>query len=797
MRSKFFYAIVTCMAIGTIANGQTTVTGLLIDNKGNSLSDITVSVGSLKTKTGHDGKFSLYYPYKGQFELTFTGVGFKHDFVKISPSGHHIQVQPIVLHRSQSEIDQVDIDVYKSPNNKVINVGKGNISDKDLPQAVQIITNQVIRDQQINTLGDALKNANGIAIGSDRGAVNENFFARGYSLGTNNIFKNGARTNNGGRIEASTLESIELLKGSAALLYGGVSGGAVINMVTKKPKFQLGGEVSMRYGSWDTYKPTLDIYGPLSEKVAFRFIGTGSTGKSFRDYVSSDRIYVNPSVLYKISDKTNLNFNFDYQNSDFTPDFGIGTVDGKINESIGRNTFLNVHWAYNKTNSTNGQVALEHSFNSHWKLNANASFQNYIREYYSSERLNPKADGLAPMTLNRTSTEEFTTNEQINLTGDFKTGSVKHQLLVGLDADQSTINAYTFNIYADKNKPNTVSTAYGTINVFDPDIASLTFIPHVSKNTRTKSDVNRYGAFVQDLISVTSKLKVLAGIRYTYQHTPVSERYTYNSNKTEENGMKYNDKAWSPKFALIYQPIETMSTYVSYSNNFTSNSTSLDINNEPLGPSIIDQYEAGIKNDFFKGRFSVNLTWYKIINNNFAQNVVLADGTIDSQHKEFTGKTASDGVEVDFSGQIIKGLNVIAGYAYNFMRYTSTLPNAGTVEGVRLVGTTANTANATIFYTIQNGSLRNLKVGGSAFYTGKRNAGWNNTKINVADGVDRLIPVGAFTTVDFSLGYSIGKMSILAKIANIGNVFNYYVHENYSVNPIPPRNFITTLSYKF
>lgn len=131
------------------------------------------------------------------------------------------------------------------------------------------------------------------------------------------------------------------------------------------------------------------------------------------------------------------------------------------------------------------------------------------------------------------------------------------------------------------------------------------------------------------------------------------------------------------------------------------------------------------------------------------------------------------------------------------MRYTSTLPNTGSVEGVRLVGTTANTANATVFYTIQNGSLRNLKLGASVFYTGKRNAGWNNTKANVAADVDRLIPVGAFTTFDFSLGYSIGKLSLLAKVANIGNVFNYYVHENYSVNPIPPRNFMTTLSYKF
>ena len=122
---------------------------------------------------------------------------------------------------------------------------------------------------------------------------------------------------------------------------------------------------------------------------------------------------------------------------------------------------------------------------------------------------------------------------------------------------------------------------------------------------------------------------------------------------------------------------------------------------------------------------------------------------------------------------------------------------SGSEEGVRLVGTTAHTGNATAFYTIQKGVVRGLKFGISAFYTGKRNAGWNNSKINVENGETRLIPVDPFTTIDVSMGYSIGRLSLLAKMANVTDELNYFVHENYSVNPIPPRNFMTTLSYKF
>src|SRR5690606_2036860 len=144
----------------------------------------------------------------------------------------------------------------------------------------------------------------------------------------------------------------------------------------------------------------------------------------------------------------------------------------------------------------------------------------------------------------------------------------------------------------------------------------MTFIPDVTNNTRTTTNIYRYGAFIQDLIALTEQIKVLAGVRYTYQHTPLGEKYTYATGTEEDTGTKYDDRAWSPKFALIYQPIKSTSIYGSYTNNFISNAASLDVNDQPLGPSIVDHYEAGLKNDFFNGRLSANLTWYKIINNN-------------------------------------------------------------------------------------------------------------------------------------------------------------------------------------
>ncbi len=819
MKKKIYYSLFTSLALCSVAYAQTTIKGKLVDSKGKELPNFTISSGNKQVQSDTQGNFQLFIPQSGPFDIMVSGLGYRKEKVTVIPTGDITELKSIVLQKVDREIEQVEIVGYNSVNNKKVGVAKSGIDNKDLPQSVQIINKQVIEDQQINTLGDALKNANGIALGANRGGVGENFFARGYSLGANNIFKNGSRTNNGGRIEASTLESVEILKGSAALLYGGVSGGAVVNLVTKKPKFENGGEVSFRYGSWDTYKPTLDVYGPLSQKVAFRIVGTGESANNYRDVVKTDRIYINPSVLYKINERSELSFNFDYLKSNYTPDFGIGSVEGKINDEVGRNTFLNVNGAFNNTNSTNGQASFDHNFNDDWKLSLVAGIQNYNRNYYGSERLQANADGLASRALSRSATEEFTKNQQLNLIGNFNTGDVKHQLLFGGDMDQSSTKAYSFNIFADLSKPSTPSTAYDQINVFNP-VATRTDIPEYAKNTWTKTDVYRYGAFIQDLISLSEKLKVLAGIRYTYQKTPYSEKFNYQTGITEEvknmiNGKEVGakeDKAWSPKFAFIYQPIASSSIYLSYANNFIPN-TGYDINFQPLTPSLVDHYEAGIKNDFFGGRLSANLTAYRINNNKFTQMALLtADGDAngDTNMKEFTGKTSSDGIELDVNGNILPGLNFLAGYAYNFMRYTETLgiikykdsagkdaETSGSAEGVRLVGTTAHTGNATLFYSIQNGSLKGLKIGASAFYTGKRNAGWNNSKINERDGVNRLIAVDPFTTFDISLGYSAKRFSILAKMANVTDELSYFIHENYSVNPIPPRNFTTTLSYKF
>src|SRR4029079_10042593 len=157
-------------------------------------------------------------------------------------------------------------------------------------------------------------------------------------------------------------------------------------------------------------------------------------------------------------------------------------------------------------------------------------------------------------------------------------------------------------------------------------------------------------------------------------------------------------------------------------------------------------------------KLSANVTLYKIINNNLAQTAPFkADGTQNNNTalKELTGETTSDGIEIDINSQPIKGLNILAGYSYNYMRYTDTKAVKGNyVEGERLVSTPGHTANASAFYTLQKGNIKGLKIGVSGFYTGDRFGGYNNTQQAPPNSKNRLIPVEGFTTVDISAGYS-------------------------------------------
>lgn len=689
-----------------------------------------------------------------------------------------------------------EVVLTNNPQKTTTSVVKSGIKPIDLPQSLQVVGSNVIEQQQSIRMSDVVKNVNGVYVGSARGGAQESFWSRGYDMTNNNIFKNGFRFNGGSVPEVSSLEKVEVLKGSSALLYGNVAPGGIMNMVTKTPLFKQGGEIAMQAGSYSFYKPSIDIYGPINKVVAYRFVGSYENSESFRNEVTKERYYINPSFTFKVSNKTEILLQGDYLHDDWTPDFGTGSI-GREVADIPRNTYLGAKWSNGLTTQATVSALVTHQFNTNWKLNFNSSFQDYSRTSEGTERILPAANGDWRRPLGKNKALEQILAEQISLQGHFETGKIKHQLFTGIDYENSLTDAYTFVFYKADNPFLIQDGIYDQINIFNfnPD-TQITDIP-TAKNTKiVKTETNRYGFYAQDLISFTEKFKVLAGLRWSLQETK-PETHDIVANTVVDETIR-NDRAYSPKLGLVYQPNKTLSLFTSYSNSFTPN-TGVTIYNEALKPSFIDQYEIGAKKEFWQGMLSTNVTVYQIVNSNLTQTAEFnADGTINTNTnvKALSGETTSKGIEIDITAKPVEGLSIMAGYSYNDMRYTKTTGATGSfIEGDRLVRTPQNTANLSAFYTIPSGLLKGLSVGTMANYIGNRLGGFNNT--NGQTVPNRTIPLDGYATVDLSLGYNWNKFSLLCRLSNISNELNYTVHENYSVNPIAPRQIMTSLKYKF
>ena len=721
-------------------------------------------------------------------------------------------------------IEDVKLHKAGNPNRAKIFTTKSNLDVMENPQATAIVTHEIIEQQQAQQLSDVIRNVNGMYITSARGGSQDSFGARGYTFGTENIYKNGSRINSGIFPEVSGMERVEVLKGGAAILYGNVAPGGIINMVTKKPLFNQGGSIALSAGSWDNYKTALDFYDALSKSSAFRVNGAFEDKGSFRDNVTSQKYYFNPSFLFNLTDKTQLIVEGDYLKNRFTPDFGVGTLVYNITtQKSAINDLLDIHKnpgsnnQYQDTQMATSTVTLNHQINGNWNLNVIGSYQNYTKDFFGNERMQWNLQNNGSYLWSRSMTRNYNEQNygalQANLNGEFKTGKVSHKLLLGADADYLHADIYTFNLQKQDGSWDEKNTAipYGTngnstagnILLSDETSWASGYTPATTKRNLTRTPTRRVGVYVQDLISITEKFKVLAGIRWSYLENKVPLITTYKNNeavsKVESQTGKLSKNAFSPRLGLVYQWTDSFMTFASYTNSFIPN-TGNDINGKSLDPSIVDQWELGFKKSLLANTLAFNATVYQIDNSNLSQMAAFnANGqaNTDTNIKELTGKTRSRGVEVDITGNPLANLSVIAGYSYNHMTYLSTPNTNGSfIEGERIVRTPLNTANASVFYTFDQ-FVNGLKIGATAFYTGNRFGGWNNLKdANGKQKTDRLIPMSDFTQVDFSIGYQFKKFLIQGKLANAFNVLNYNVHENYSVNPIMPRNFYVTLTYK-
>ncbi|WP_426491684.1 TonB-dependent siderophore receptor [Hymenobacter sp. 102] len=788
--------------------------GRVLDEKGVPVEGVMVALKGTAygTTTGANGQFRLTAP-AGTYQLVISSLGFgTQETAATVMAGETTTLPAIIVQPAQQQLNEVRVTGSRSLNERPVAVGKVAIAPLDLPQSTFTVERQTLEQQQVLRVSDVLANVSGVYVSGNTGGYQEEISGRGFAFGSSNTFKNGVRYNNSILPETSSLERFEVLKGSNAILYGSVAAGGVLNLVTKKPRFESGGSIGLRVGSYDFYKPMLDVYGAVngSEHVAFRVNTTYENSRSFRHEVKGERFYVNPSLLFKIGKKTDFLLEGDYLKDNRTPDFGVGAINYRIPD-VPRGRFLNTDWANIATEQKSATATLTHHLNDTWQVRGVVAYQGFSNNLRSASRpssVRDSVDVFSGVDKNGKPTKVLTGTPalygnlvrglqaseakedyflgQVDVTGQVRTGFLKHTVLVGMDADKYNTRSIAYNAIV----------KYDSLNVFEPQrYAENSTVPNFTRNTRSYAPIRRVGVYVQDLIEITEKLKLLAGVRYSYQETG-TYRYTHPTTKTPESFIrtKRYDDAFSPRLGLVYQPLKTMSVFASYANSFNINA-GVDNTGGALPPSLIDQYEVGVKNELFNGLLSANLTGYRIVNSNLAQ-------TIDSKApnyneniptaQELAGEVTSKGVELDVQSKPMQGWSVIGGYSYNRTTYTKS---SMYIVGSLLRYNPNHTANASVFYTFNGGVLNGLNLGLTTLYIGERQAG-RSTRSNIPGDAFRLIPLPAYTQFDASVGYTYDRLSLRLKLSNVLNQLSYNVHDDNSVNPIAPRQFAATVGYR-
>ncbi|MEH2180264.1 TonB-dependent siderophore receptor [Nostoc sp.] len=638
---------------------------------------------------------------------------------------------------------------------------------RDIPQSIQVVSRQSWQAQGAINAIDALRSVSVIqAFNSpSNGDV---FTIRGFQ--TSNILHNGLKDYVGGATTGQTqlndIEQIEVLRGPASVLYGQGNPGGTINFITKQPLSEPYFAASMTVGSYSLYQPTLDISGPLNyhKTLLYRLNLSYFNTESFVDFFNSQRYLIAPIVSWQIDRNTKVTFETEFRYQHQFPRTGLpaaGTVlsnpNGKIPLSL--NT-LDVN-AKNDTSSVLLGYNLEHRFNNNWLwVNAfKVRFVGFLRNSANSVALQPNG-----WTLRRSEQTDIggpgVDNEYAldnHLTGKFKICGLQNELVAGFD------------LYREINIYNRTMSAIGSIDIFNPVYSQP--IGAVTSTLNQKTINDDIGLYIQDLVTLAPNLKLVLGGRGDFVENSVTNFLNANANRSQ------SDFAFSPRVGLVYQPIQPISLYASYSQSFSQNSGTT-FGGSLFKPSTSTQYEVGVKSDFLSGRLSSTLALYQLTLSN-----VLTTDLNNPTFNVQTGEQRSRGIELNVTGEILPGWNVIASYAYTDAQVTKDNVYA---IGNRLPNVPFNSASLWTTYTFSKSRLQGLGFGLGLFYVGDRQGDLNNA-----------FSVPNYLRTDAAVYYQRDHLGIALNFKNLFNVQYFTPRTIQLVYPEDPFTVQGTVSWKF
>ncbi|WP_263140625.1 TonB-dependent siderophore receptor [Pseudomonas sp. RIT-PI-AD] len=660
---------------------------------------------------------------------------------------------------------------------------KLNMSVRETPQSVTVITRQRMDDQAMNNLNDVVKNTTGVTL-QKYGPERQRFVARGFTV--DNIMYDGLPTSLStytqdviSAADMAMYDRVEIVRGATGLMQGAGNPAAAINLVRKRPTVTPQASVTGSAGTWDSYRTELDVSGALNDSGSLRgrVVGAYQDKDSYQDVGESQR-----GLLYAIgeadlTDATTLTVGASYQNDNKGSDWGgLPTARDGSDLHLSRSAYMGSDWAYWDTTNTFLFSELEHRFDNGWKMRLAGS------KLWGRIDMLGSYLGYSGDTLTQGSGRYIYTNDHDSYdayaSGPFQLLGRTHELVIGASNREESFDGHG---------------GFGTTSTnFDPfrwDSGSVAKPNYYLRGWGLKTDAEQNGVYATARLNLADPLKVILGSRldwYDYEGENMSNNVT-----KPQNG--YTITRNVTRYAgVIYDLNDTYSVYASYTDIFKPQNN-VDISGEVIEPMTGKNYEVGLKGAYFDGALNASAALFQVDQENRAK--LLDDQAFNCPGYpavscyEAAGKVRSQGIDMELTGALTDHWQLSAGYTYVEAKYKKDTNKAN--EG-KLFDTDQprHLFKLSTTYTLP-GDLERWRVGGSL---NAQNAIYNE---GGAGSSAWRVEQDAYTLVDMMVGYKVSEH--VDTRLNLNNVLDkrYYSGIGGNTNMIygEPRNAMLTVKW--
>jgi len=649
---------------------------------------------------------------------------------------------------------------------------QGNFSPLETPQSELKIDLEALENAGAVSLDQALDLSASVARQNNFGGLWNSFSLRGF-VGDENLPSNylvngfNAGRGFGGSRDLSGIESVEVLKGPRAALFGRGEPGGTVNLVTKRPTFDTAGEIKLSVGSFDTYRADVDYTTALNDDVAIRLVGFYEDAESFRDTIETTKQGFSPSIVWNINNNSQLIYELEYSDQEVPFDRGVLAIDGELG-LIPESRFLGEPGdGPIEADVLGHQLEYIHDFDDNWSILFGANYRDTSMEGFATET---GFGGVIDGEVNRFRRyRDFDAKYQVfrtELSGNLELGGFEHRLIMGVDADKFENDQVILRVRGDQ-----------YINVFNPVYGAYE-LPTPTSNTDRVEIQESVGVFIQDQISLTDKLDIRIGARFDDYEQRLNNRLANTNTKQTESRV-------SPQFGVVYEASDYVSVYGAYGENFRPLSGA-DANGDGFEPNQSTSAELGVKFTLNDGALFGTVAVFKVEQDNM---LVVDDATA------FTyaaiGEAQSKGIEIDLTGELTDTLEVWASYAYVDATIENSFFDANFGYTVEAGASLLNVPEQQLSLQLVQSTVlygKAIKFGGGLLHVGKRNGFF---------GTDFELP--SYTTARAFVNYDV--TDAIGVTAEVNNLFDetYYTNSfaDAWVQPGTPRNVKFSASYKF